>query len=106
MRSLVVTVALSAAIVLPLHAQRTGSAPYRDKQIPHEAGFRVFIVPDMEGMGSAVDSREILAGNEGAAYKDLVVTRLLGSLSLPAHPGSERHDQGCARRRRRKLRRE
>ena len=70
MRSLFVTVALSAAIVLPLHGQRTGSAPYRDKQIPHEAGFRVFIVPDMEGMGSAVDSKEILAGNEGAAYKD------------------------------------
>ena len=50
------------------------SAPARHRtatrQIPHEAGFRVFIVPDMEGMGSAVDSREILAGNEGAAYKD------------------------------------
>jgi len=70
MRALIVTVALCAAAALPLHAQRTGSAPYRDKQIPHEAGFRVFIVPDMEGMGSAVDSREILAGNEGAAYKD------------------------------------
>jgi len=70
MRSLVVTVALCVAAALPLHGQRTGSAPYRDKQIPHEAGFRVFIVPDMEGMGSAVDSREILAGNEGAAYKD------------------------------------
>lgn len=70
MRSLIVTVALCAAAALPLHGQRTGSAPYRDKQVPHEAGFRVFIVPDMEGMGSAVDSREILAGNEGAAYKD------------------------------------
>ncbi len=70
MRTLLVTAALCAAAALPLHGQRTGSAPYRDKQIPHEAGFRVFIVPDMEGMGSAVDSREILAGNEGAAYKD------------------------------------
>lgn len=70
MRSLIVTVALCAAAALPLHGQRTGSAPYRDKQIPKEPGFRVFIVPDMEGMGSAVDSREILAGNEGAAYKD------------------------------------
>ena len=30
----------------------------------------MFIVPDMEGMGSAVDSREVLAGNEGAAYRD------------------------------------
>ncbi len=70
MRSLVVTVALCAATALPLFGQRTGSAPFRDKQIPHESGFRVYIVPDMEGMGSAVDSREILAGNEGAAYKD------------------------------------
>lgn len=67
MRSIVVSAAL--CIASALHAQ-TGSAPFRDKQIPHEAGFRVFLVPDMEGMGSTVDSREVLAGNEGAAYKD------------------------------------
>src|SRR6476619_7516099 len=41
------------------------SAPFRDKQIPHEPGFRVFLVPDMEGMGSAVDIHEVIAGNEG-----------------------------------------
>lgn len=70
MRSLVVTAALGLLAVLPLEAQRTGSAPFRDKQIPHEAGFRVFLVPDMEGMGSAVDGREVLAGNEGAGYRD------------------------------------
>lgn len=70
MRSIVVTAALCLATALPLHAQRLGSAPYRDKQIPHEAGFRIFLVPDMEGMGSTVDSREVLAGNEGAGYKD------------------------------------
>jgi D-amino peptidase len=70
MRSLVVAAALCAAAVLPLAAQRTGSAPFRDKQIPHEAGFRVFLVPDLEGMGSAVDGREVLAGNEGAGYRD------------------------------------
>ena len=69
MRSLVLPAALCLASVL--HAQTPqSSAPFRAKQIPHEAGFRVFIVPDMEGMGSAVDSREILAGNEGAAYRD------------------------------------
>ncbi len=67
MRSIAVLAAL--CIASTLQAQ-TGSAPFRDKQIPHEAGFRVFIVPDMEGMGSTVDSREVLAGNEGAAYKD------------------------------------
>ena len=47
------------------------SAPFRDKQIPHEAGFRVFLVPDMEGMGSAVDIHEVIAGNEGERYKEL-----------------------------------
>jgi D-amino peptidase len=31
----------------------------------------VFIVPDMEGMASAVNSREIIAGNEGERFKDL-----------------------------------
>lgn len=70
MRSLVVSAALCMATVLHAQAPTTGSAPFRDKQIPHEAGFRVFIVPDMEGMGSAVDSREILAGNEGASFRD------------------------------------
>jgi D-amino peptidase len=68
MKSFLVAVAGLAVAVLPLAAQRAGSAPFRDKQIPHEAGFRVFIVPDMEGMGSAVDGREVLAGNETPAY--------------------------------------
>ena len=31
----------------------------------------MFIVPDMEGMGSAVDIHEVIAGNEGERYKDL-----------------------------------
>jgi D-alanine-D-alanine ligase-like ATP-grasp enzyme len=44
---------------------------FRAKRVPHEAGFRVFIVPDMEGMGSAVDIHEVIAGNEGEHYKTL-----------------------------------
>ena len=44
---------------------------FRSKHVPHEAGFRVFIVPDMEGMGSAVDIHEVIAGNEGERYKTL-----------------------------------
>ena len=61
----------------PLHAQQTPSARaaeqaiFAAKRVPHEAGFRVFIVPDMEGMGSAVDIHEVIAGNEGERYKDL-----------------------------------
>src|SRR5919109_2727554 len=65
---------LSAFSVFPvLSAQQPppSSAPFRNKQIPHEAGFRVFIVPDMEGMGSAVDIHEVIAGNEAPRYKDL-----------------------------------
>jgi D-amino peptidase len=56
-----------------LHAQTPppSSVPFRDKQIPREPGFRVFMVPDMEGMGSAVDIHEVIAGNEGERYKEL-----------------------------------
>jgi D-amino peptidase len=44
---------------------------FRAKTVPPEAGFRVFIVPDMEGMGSAVDIHEVIAGNEGERYRNL-----------------------------------
>lgn len=57
-----------------LHAQAPDAAhtaQFRAKQVPHEAGFRVFIVPDMEGMGSSVDVHEIIAGNEGERFKTL-----------------------------------
>jgi D-amino peptidase len=70
MRSILVSVLLSSASLL--HAQTPpSSAPFRDKQIPHEAGFRVFIVPDMEGMGSVVNIHEVIAGIEGERYKTL-----------------------------------
>ena len=51
-------------------AQRARTALFRAKSVPFEPGFRVFIVPDMEGMGSTVDTREVLAGNEGEAYRE------------------------------------
>jgi D-amino peptidase len=73
MRSIVVGALLCLASVLQAQTPPPppSSAPFRAKQIPHEEGFRVFIVPDMEGMGSAVDIREVIAGNEGERYKDL-----------------------------------
>ena len=72
MRSIVVPACCaSPRCCTPRPRRPPSSAPFRDKQIPHEAGFRVFIVPDMEGMGSAVDIREVIAGNEGERYKDL-----------------------------------
>ncbi|MEP7326982.1 MAG: M55 family metallopeptidase, partial [Gemmatimonadota bacterium] len=58
----------------PLQAQTpaaTTRAIFQAKTIPHEAGFRVYIIPDMEGMGSAVSIHEIIAGNEGEHYRDL-----------------------------------
>lgn len=51
------------------HAQTASQDPYRTKRVPVEAGFRVFLVPDMEGMGSAVSIREVIAGNEGEGYE-------------------------------------
>ena len=71
MRLFVIPIILSLASVLNAQTPRPSSATFRDKQIPRESGFRVFIVPDMEGMGSAVDIREVIAGNEGERYKEL-----------------------------------
>ncbi len=71
MRLFVVPTVLCLASALQAQGPPPSSAPYRDKQIPHEAGFRVFMVPDMEGMGSSVDTREVIAGNEGERFKDL-----------------------------------
>jgi D-amino peptidase len=44
--------------------------PGADKRVPFEPGFRVYFLVDMEGMGSAVKSQEVIAGNEGPAYRD------------------------------------
>ncbi|HEY7684741.1 MAG TPA: M55 family metallopeptidase [Gemmatimonadales bacterium] len=44
---------------------------YTPPHLPAPSGFRVFIVPDMEGMGSAVDIHEVIAGNEGEQYRTL-----------------------------------
>jgi D-amino peptidase len=71
MRSFPAVLALCLASALQAQAPPASSAPFRHQQIPHEPGFRAFIVPDMEGMGSAVDIREVIAGNEGERYKEL-----------------------------------
>lgn len=67
---LIFTIAATSADAQQTDAQRARAALFRAKTVPFEPGFRVFIVPDMEGMGSTVDSREVLAGNEGEAFKD------------------------------------
>src|SRR5687768_10753641 len=71
--SLILAVMLATpATALP--AQGAGAASreiFRAKRVPPQPGFRVFIVPDMEGMGSAVDIHEVIAGNEGERYRNL-----------------------------------
>jgi D-amino peptidase len=43
---------------------------FANKRVPFEPGFRVYFIVDMEGMGSAVSMREVIAGNEGDRYRD------------------------------------
>jgi D-amino peptidase len=51
-------------------AAQTPPAPPAPK-LPPPTGFRVMIIPDMEGMGSVVDIHEVIAGNEGEQYRTL-----------------------------------
>jgi D-amino peptidase len=53
---------------------RAQDARFADKRVPFEAGFRVYYIVDMEGMGSVVNIREVIAGNEGERYKDRTST--------------------------------
>ena len=58
--------------LLVLLAVQTPAAPPAPKLPAPDAGaFRVLIIPDMEGMGSAVDIHEVIAGNEGEQYRTL-----------------------------------
>ncbi len=40
---------------------------FQAKRIPHEPGFRAYIVSNMAGMGAAVDPKEVLSGTERGA---------------------------------------
>jgi D-amino peptidase len=64
-KSVLVGLAVSAAA-----AWAQDPLPGWDKRIPPQDGYRVYILVDMEGMGSAVKSQEVIAGNEGPAYRD------------------------------------
>jgi D-amino peptidase len=58
---------LALALAAPLAAQ---NPVFANKRVPFEPGFRVYIVPDMEGMASVVFNREIIAGVEGERYRN------------------------------------
>lgn len=67
-------IALLTGLATPAAGQAAQAAPAADfaaKRLPPPDGFRVMIVPDMEGMGSAVDVHEFIAGVEGERYKTL-----------------------------------
>ena len=49
---------LAVLLCAPCSLLSTQASPYTPPQLPPPHGFRVFIVPDMEGMGSAVDIHE------------------------------------------------
>lgn len=57
----------SLGVCTPAYAQ---DERFANKRVPFEPGFRVYFIVDMEGMGSAVHTREVIAGNEGERYRD------------------------------------
>lgn len=61
--------ASSSFFTLPLAAQEP--LPGFDKSLPPQPAPRVYLMVDMEGMGSAVKLQEVIAGNEGPTYRDL-----------------------------------
>lgn len=62
---------VAACLLLGSSTLAAQTTVYTPPHLPPPHGFRVFIVPDMEGMGSAVDIHEVIAGNEGERYKTL-----------------------------------
>ena len=56
-------------LLLAVQAPAVPAAP--KLPAPDAGAFRVLIIPDMEGMGSAVDIHEVIAGNEGEQYRTL-----------------------------------
>lgn len=62
---------VAACLLLGSSTLAAQTTVYTPPHLPPPHGFRVFIVPDMEGMGSAVDIHEVIAGNEGERYRTL-----------------------------------
>lgn len=58
---------LLAFVPTVLAAQATYPLP----KLPPPDGYRVYIIPDMEGMGSVVNIHEVIAGIEGKGYTNL-----------------------------------
>lgn len=65
-----VWVGVAALVLAASAAVGQQPLPGAEKRIPSQPGFRAYILVDMEGMGSAVKSQEVIAGNEGPAYRE------------------------------------
>jgi D-amino peptidase len=57
-------------VLLAATASAQNPLPGAEKAIPKQAGYRVYLLVDMEGMGTAVKSQEVIAGNEGPSYAE------------------------------------
>lgn len=62
---------LTVAILPFALAAQAPATLYPPPHLPPPDGYRVFIIPDMEGMGSVVNIHEVIAGIEGKNYVDL-----------------------------------
>jgi len=62
--------AFAVVFLLPAAAHSQQPLPGAEKAIPSQTGYRTYILVDMEGMGTAVKSQEVIAGNEGPSYAD------------------------------------
>lgn len=56
-------------LILPASLAAQDLTARLEPRTPPAAGFRVFVLADMEGMASVVFNREIIAGNEGERYR-------------------------------------
>jgi D-amino peptidase len=75
LRRTIALLVLAVVAVTALPAQGRGgrglgnpaASQFQNKRLPVEAGFRVYIVSNMAGMGAAVDMKEVMSGTEAGA---------------------------------------
>ena len=65
------TLWLTLAFLPGALAAQAPPTTYPLPKLPPPDGYRVYIIPDMEGMGSVVNIHEVIAGIEGKGYANL-----------------------------------
>ncbi len=69
--TIVLLVSALIVAITPAPTQAQTSEAFRQKRVPDGEGFRLYLISDMEGMGSAVHIGEVIAGTEGERYRAL-----------------------------------